>query len=485
MNVELGKLTAYLSEPENSRIEELVELINVNINPPTSLKADEVIIRAMYIVSDEINSYGGKFHQDDLNRLVKLIIDSPVLVGHRKDKLPVGRNFHAELVERDGRRWVKSYFYWLKTADGAEHLRENIDGGIYKECSIGFTFAFPECSICAKDIRSCQHEPFQGNPADPDNQKCFFYYRQVDKVLETSLVYRGAVSDTSVTRDLIKDFTFMKKPEKQKIKLSSLDELPDDLKYLVTPNYESVSVTCYQNNGSMELYDDNNNLINPDITQKILADLSLNCHSLTGVLVGYRGKDRCSHSQLMKYFENQKGAVTRVELKLLPSEDFDLNDIITNCKTNLIKIMPHRLVDFCQLAEAVDNISPKEGVMIRPVSQNFEHQAVYYYKPVGNHSKTANSYSFSLNRYDNNGLLTINCDNKKIAYRINQFNINRLSKGSRFMADKLTERKFSQNYTKLVSGNLLKLNQTESGSVYQLDGAITGKLKIYPFLYRP
>jgi len=83
------------------------------------------------------------------------------MVGHRQDKLPIARNFHAQVVDHEGQSWVKSYFYWLKSADGADDLRDNIDGGIYKECSIGFTFQHPECSICKKDFRTCDHLPLR------------------------------------------------------------------------------------------------------------------------------------------------------------------------------------------------------------------------------------------------------------------------------------------------------------------------------------
>ncbi|MGH8016319.1 MAG: hypothetical protein ACREBV_09025, partial [Candidatus Zixiibacteriota bacterium] len=133
--------------------------------------------------------------------LASLLTDSPVLIGHRKDKLPIGRNFHSVLINKDGRPWVKSYFYWLKSADGAESLKENIDGGIYKECSIGFTYFFPECSVCGEDIRRCDHQPLQKIINGGAESVIHFNYRKIERVLETSLVYRGALPDTRVTKE--------------------------------------------------------------------------------------------------------------------------------------------------------------------------------------------------------------------------------------------------------------------------------------------
>ena len=147
----------------------------------------------MYIISDSINSYGGRFDRTDLPAMAGLFIDSPVLIGHDKSGLPVARNFWAETVEKDGRLWIKSYFYWPKHAEGASKLALNIDAGIYKECSVSFVYALPECSACGKDIRSCGHQV---------SADVFFYYRGIEKILETSLVYRGAIPDTAITRDL-------------------------------------------------------------------------------------------------------------------------------------------------------------------------------------------------------------------------------------------------------------------------------------------
>ncbi|MCD6161193.1 MAG: hypothetical protein J7K40_02125 [candidate division Zixibacteria bacterium] len=177
----------------NSNLQRYIDLINKNIKPPTPVTVSEVIIRAMYIISDSVNSYGGQFDRADLPSMAKLFIDSPVLIGHDKSGLPIARNFWAETVEKNDRLWIKTYFYWLKKAEGAEKLRLNIDSGIYKECSVSFTYGFPECSACGKDIRNCGHQV---------SKDISFYYREVDKILETSLVYRGSIPDTMLTNQL-------------------------------------------------------------------------------------------------------------------------------------------------------------------------------------------------------------------------------------------------------------------------------------------
>jgi len=199
----LGKIEACLAEKEIEVSDELVFLINTCIKPPLPVKKEDLYIRAMYLVSDQVNSFGGCFPLEEHPRLAKLLVDSPVLVGHSKERLPIARNFKADLVEKDGTNWIKVYFYWLKNSPEAESLKENIDHGIYKECSIGFSFELPECSICKQDMRRCQHIPFRVYQNENGKQEqAHFNYRNISRVHETSLVYRGAVFGTSMTNEL-------------------------------------------------------------------------------------------------------------------------------------------------------------------------------------------------------------------------------------------------------------------------------------------
>jgi hypothetical protein len=163
----LGKIEAKLQENFVGQTggeeisDELIFLINSRIKPPKPVTKADVYIRTMFLVSDEVNSYGGRFPIEELPKIAELVIDSPVIVGHTKEKLPIARNFKAELAERNGKKWVKVWFYWLKNSKDALSLKENIDHGIYKECSLGFVFEFPECGICGEDMRRCQHIPFK------------------------------------------------------------------------------------------------------------------------------------------------------------------------------------------------------------------------------------------------------------------------------------------------------------------------------------
>jgi len=179
----------------NDRLAYLVSQINNVIKPPRAATVDNVNIRAMYVVNDLVNSHGGRFCHEELASLCRLMADSPVLIGHNRAGDPLARTFHAELEKKEGILWLKSYFYWPKSESRDEFL-DKIDSGVFKECSISFTYTFPECSVCGEDIRRCPHDI---NLLSPSADAPHFFYRGVTRVLETSLVFKGSVPGTHIT----------------------------------------------------------------------------------------------------------------------------------------------------------------------------------------------------------------------------------------------------------------------------------------------
>lgn len=190
-----GELSAF---PQPSQAQaDLIALINDRIHPPTPLTLEDVHIRAMRLVSDQVNDHGGRFPIEEHERLCELLIDSPVMIGHDHSSLPVARNFAARCVDEGDRSWVEVWFYWLK-GEGPHHdqLAADIDAGVVKEGSIGFEFALPQCSICGQDIRTCEHIP----DVEYDGRVAHYEYRNIIRVLETSLVYRGATPNTRIVK---------------------------------------------------------------------------------------------------------------------------------------------------------------------------------------------------------------------------------------------------------------------------------------------
>lgn len=192
MNILIGQLSAQPAPSAAAPTDEMIALINARVHPPAPIQADSVHVRSVRLVSDEINDHGGCFPADEHARLCELVVDSPVLIGHDRSRLPVARNFAARRVSDGDRQWVTVWFYWMRGPEG-DRLAADIDGGVVKEGSIGFEFRRPQCSVCGHDIRRCDHIPGQQYTDDTGVTRLAYYeYRDIVRVLETSLVYRGA-----------------------------------------------------------------------------------------------------------------------------------------------------------------------------------------------------------------------------------------------------------------------------------------------------
>jgi len=165
--------------------------------PPVPVSERDVFVRRCRLAGDAVDAYHGCFRTNDLPKLLTMVQGVPMLVGHDKRTLGVARFFGGSVESADGRtghNYIVPKFYWLRGHSSAEDLRVAIDGGLYNEASLSFAYMKPTCSVCGKDIRTCEHLP--GAPAPDGKGTVFYYYDDVVAVLEGSLVYRGAEPGT-------------------------------------------------------------------------------------------------------------------------------------------------------------------------------------------------------------------------------------------------------------------------------------------------
>ena len=183
-----------------------LQCINSLPNPPlVPLTVDDIYVRQCRLAGDAIDAGFGRFRSDDLNRLLELTQGAPALIGHNKSSLGVARFFGGDIWEDPdtGIKYARLKFYWMRNHSESENLRVNIDGGIYTEASIGFTFGLPTCGICGEDVRRCDHKPGK----EYEGERCFYYYDDIQRVTEGSFVYRGAQPGTgfSLSADMGSD----------------------------------------------------------------------------------------------------------------------------------------------------------------------------------------------------------------------------------------------------------------------------------------
>jgi hypothetical protein len=493
MTISLGRVTAELAEPGQEIPTDMVELINLNVKPPSKVAADDVYIRAMYVVSDQVNSFGGCFSVDEHQHLAELLVDSPVLVGHRKDQLPVGRTFHAVTVERNGHPWVKSYFYWLKSSERAEEFRANLDGGIYKECSIAFTFHLPECSICGKDIRRCQHQPFESYDRGNVSEKCHFYYRQVERLLETSLVYRGAVPDTKVVKDLSHSEVGMSDAAsdifgRAPVPLACLDDLGDSAEYLVIPHYDGLSVTASVAENCVTLSDPGGMVLNTHEELRISGPSLEN--PLLGVLVGQRGKERCCLEHLDDFLHDRTSPVTRLVLNLLPNQGLVTLPRMHSRSGFEVRIFPHRIVGRERLEQAVREVQTRDGVEIRPL--DFSDAASccsgYWYRSANMSHRYTSKSDISLVLDSGGNRLrfrtagsTAGGDVKAThIFDLTDFDVRAMAAGRRFLATRVGLDMAPVSDGRMLTGRLCKVSRSGDGLLLEANGELAGR-----FLLRP
>lgn len=179
-----GSLAATASLDSEQDKNELVAEINRVIKPSRAATVDNVYLGVLDAASNRVNAQGGCFGLAELARLAGLIVDVPVLIGHKKQELPIGRVFKAEVIERDGAPWLRAYFYWHRGQTGADELKAGIDAGVYRECSLGFLYAQPECGICGLDMRNCRHRVHEPVRVGNREVRAFYFYRKIQRVLE-------------------------------------------------------------------------------------------------------------------------------------------------------------------------------------------------------------------------------------------------------------------------------------------------------------
>jgi len=486
MSSSLGKITAKLAETNDETIPTgLVELINRNIDPPEALGEDDVYIRAMYVVSDQINSFGWCFPTDEHARLAELMVDSPVIVGHRKDKLPVGRCFHAVVEKQPGQSWVKSYFYWLRSAEGADYLKENIDGGIYKECSIGFTFLLPECSVCGQDIRECEHQPGEEYRGEKGKSPCYFNYRQVERVLETSLVYRGAVPDTSISKDLAigrnTDLAGSATDNQRPLRIESVAELDPHREYLIVPAYESIPVLATLSEGQLCLSREDGSTIGQQVLDRFEVPKTAVADQVYAHLVGYRGKERCTVKQLLRFLGEDSGPVSRLELMLFPRKDLAIPAKPIGGKYSL-RIIRHEMATAGAVSEKARRLATRAGVRIWPTDNLPPENLGLEYEPPRDGSNLRPCFWLSRNGEDETTAFVFRTGGVDLVFTLRQFNLSRLEHGARFVAEKINPHELLKpsGGRSLIAGEMSTCQRNGAAIEMRLKEPLKGNYVIRP-----
>lgn len=161
---------------------------DVNCYALRPLTRDEFVVFTLDLCHNGVDRHFSRFPDEELARISALVPGRPLMERHDlRGSLPRGTFFRSQLHHEGDRISVRPDVYVLRTHENEDFIR-NIEGGVYRETSIGFSFRTPECSVCARDVRTCDHVP--GRPYD--GVTCHYIMRDVLEVIEGSVVSSGS-----------------------------------------------------------------------------------------------------------------------------------------------------------------------------------------------------------------------------------------------------------------------------------------------------
>lgn len=157
----------------------------------------EYAVFTLDLCNNQVDRHFSRFPEEELARINDLVPGRPLMERHDlRGTLPRGRFFRSALHTEGDVVSVRPEVYVLRTAENADFIL-NIEGGVYRETSIGFSFRTPECSVCGKDLRTCDHVPGRTY----GDGTCHFIMRDVQEVAEGSVVSAGSQGTGFVRTD--------------------------------------------------------------------------------------------------------------------------------------------------------------------------------------------------------------------------------------------------------------------------------------------
>ncbi len=161
------------------------------------LRPEDLYVRWAVVCNDQLDRDHERFSPDVLQGFARTLPGKALLVGHQHQSAPEGRFFEAWLEQAGDATNLLAGFYIVKTQQN-EHLRRQIDGGVYKYVSVGFTCEDLLCDLCGKSIRGpeCPHIPGRSY----DGKTCTATWHGSAEAAEGSIVYLGSQRGAEIVK---------------------------------------------------------------------------------------------------------------------------------------------------------------------------------------------------------------------------------------------------------------------------------------------
>ncbi|CAK7080466.1 XkdF-like putative serine protease domain-containing protein [Tissierella sp.] len=214
--------------------DEYMSLINKHTR--RELTADEVYIYPIVLCDNEGDRDHEYFTKKDLETLASLFIGKTFIQDHSwKSGNQHSRIFKTEVVKVSDRKvesktkiqgqpyyQLKAWAYTIKK--GHENLIEDIEAGILKEVSVGFSIKELICDICGNsfyDGANCSHWPGRSYKVNGEDLICYLHMKDPKEAYEVSFVAvpaqpaAGVVKGVKLEKDILsKDDVNKNKHEK-------------------------------------------------------------------------------------------------------------------------------------------------------------------------------------------------------------------------------------------------------------------------------
>ncbi len=159
------------------------------------LTEDEFVVFSLDLCHNQVDRHHSRFPEEELEAINRMVPGRPLMERHDlRGSLPRGTFFRSALHRDEDRVSVRPDVYVLRTRDNEDFIL-NIEGGVYRETSIGFSFRFPECTVCGRDLRTCDHVPGRMY----GDAECNYVMRGVLEVIEGSVVPSGSQGTSFVS----------------------------------------------------------------------------------------------------------------------------------------------------------------------------------------------------------------------------------------------------------------------------------------------
>lgn len=176
--------------------DDTVEAVNRYALRP--LAKNDFVVFTMDLCNNRVDAHYSRFPEEELLKINRMAPGRPFMERHdTRASLPRGTFFRSRMYRSGTGNYVSVRpDVYILDADENRPLIRNIEGGVYRSTSMGFSFMHPQCSVCGEDIRTCSHVPGRTY----GNDMCHYVMRDVAEVLEGSVVYWGSQGTSFVAR---------------------------------------------------------------------------------------------------------------------------------------------------------------------------------------------------------------------------------------------------------------------------------------------